>query len=180
MNFKKLFRCSPKKNVVTFPKGTVIACWSKNVIDKNGIGIKEWEGWALCDGREGRPDFRNRFLAGAGEEPSPIKLGTPGGRKKVKLTLDNLPKHTHVATIEKSGAHSHAKQKTAKADNDDNDGVGYYVGAREDESTSDEHLVTITDTDSAHDHEIKVSSTGKNLSFEIMPPYTGIYYMIKI
>ena len=32
-----------------------------NCFDSNGLGINDWEGWAICDGRNGTPDLRGRF-----------------------------------------------------------------------------------------------------------------------
>ena len=48
-------------------------------------------GFALCDGSNGTPDLRNRFLVGAG---STYKLGDKGGEEKHKLVSDELPKQT--------------------------------------------------------------------------------------
>ena len=47
------------------------------------------ENWALCDGKNGTPDLRDRFIAGAGKTYS---LGDTGGQYNIILTKDNLPK----------------------------------------------------------------------------------------
>lgn len=49
-------------------------------------------GWALCDGSNGTPDLRNRFVVGAGSTYSP---GNTGGRDKVTLSLAEMPSHFH-------------------------------------------------------------------------------------
>lgn len=50
-------------------------------------------GWALCDGRNGTPDLRDRFIVGAGREYS---VGDTGGAKEVTLTVDQIPPHSHT------------------------------------------------------------------------------------
>jgi hypothetical protein len=49
-------------------------------------------GWALCDGALGRPDLRDRFIIGAGQNYS---VGSTGGA------------HTKTLVTETAGAHSH-------------------------------------------------------------------------
>lgn len=51
-------------------------------------------GWALCDGDNGTPDMRGRFLIGA------------GGQYAVGAQVGSAS-HTHVATAEESGEHVH-------------------------------------------------------------------------
>src|SRR5690606_19438934 len=61
-------------------------------------------GWALCDGRNGTPDLRDKFIVGAGQS---YQVGNTGGRKEVTLTTSQLPTHTHTASISSSGTHNH-------------------------------------------------------------------------
>lgn len=63
----------------------VIVVWSGALVDIP-------EGWHLCDGAEGTPDMRNRFIVGAGDEYNP---GDVGG----------VNAHTHEFT---SDGHQHA------------------------------------------------------------------------
>lgn len=49
-------------------------------------------GWALCNGSNGTPDLRNRFVVGAGSTYSP---GNTGGLDKVTLSLAEMPSHFH-------------------------------------------------------------------------------------
>lgn len=53
-------------------------------------------GWALCDGRNGTPDLRDRFIVGAGREYS---VGDTGGANEVTLTIDQIPPHSHNITL---------------------------------------------------------------------------------
>ena len=48
-------------------------------------------GWALCDGQNGTPDLRDRFVLGAGGG-----LSATGGLASVTLTTNQLPAHAHT------------------------------------------------------------------------------------
>lgn len=51
------------------------------------------DGWALCDGTNGTPDLRGRFVLGYS---SSHKVGSTGGAETVTLTTAQMPKHTHT------------------------------------------------------------------------------------
>jgi hypothetical protein len=55
-------------------------------------------GWLLCDGENGTPDLRDRFVVGAG---SSYAVGATGGSKDAIVVS-----HTHTATVEDPG-HGH-------------------------------------------------------------------------
>lgn len=67
-----------------------------HVIKSNMImmwnGTKPPDGWLLCDGKNGTPDLRDRFIVGSGKSYS---LNNTGGQKDVTLSLDQMPSHTH-------------------------------------------------------------------------------------
>ena len=60
-------------------------------------GIIMWQepeipvGWLLCDGTNGTPDLRDRFVLGYGNR----NVGTVGGEERVTLTVDQIPSHNH-------------------------------------------------------------------------------------
>lgn len=62
------------------PSGTILPWYG------NSDSIPE--GYALCNGSNGTPDLRNRFLVGAG---SSYGLGNVGGANSVTLSKNNLP-----------------------------------------------------------------------------------------
>ena len=66
-------------------------------------------GWLLCDGSNGTPDLRNRFVMGAG---SSYAVGATGGATDVTLSTSNMPSHTHSlsasgTTSTESANHTH-------------------------------------------------------------------------
>lgn len=82
------------------PKG-VILLWS-------GSGASIPTGWALCNGSNGTPDLRSKFVIGAGGS---YAHGDTGGSNTVAITNDNLPSHHHsfsfTAQTAYTGNHIH-------------------------------------------------------------------------
>ena len=62
-------------------------------------------GWALCDGQNGTPDLRDRFIVGAGGS---YDVGDTGGAESVTLTVDQMPQHSHSASSKSAGSHTHS------------------------------------------------------------------------
>ena len=54
-------------------------------------------GWALCDGTNGTPDLRNRFIVGQG---STYSINSTGGLHEVTLTSAQMPSHEHSTNID--------------------------------------------------------------------------------
>ena len=58
----------------------------------DGQGIPD--GWVLCNGENGTPDLRDRFIVGSGNRYS---IGNTGGEDRVTLNIDQIPEHKHDA-----------------------------------------------------------------------------------
>jgi len=72
-------------------------------------------GWALCDGTNGTPDLRDRFVVGAGTTYAP---GNTGGANTVALSTAELPSHTHsdgTLAAASAGAHTHSFSATTSS-----------------------------------------------------------------
>jgi len=64
-------------------------------------------GWVLCDGNNGSPDLRDKFVLGAGNN---YPVGATGGEEEHLLTVQEMPKHSHGYT----------SRNIANADGNDN------------------------------------------------------------
>ena len=82
-----------------FPVGGIIM-WAGSTVP---------DGWALCNGENGTPDLRGRFIVGKHTDVDNeyVGVGTTGGINKVTLTEKQLPKHKHTGSASNSGSHSH-------------------------------------------------------------------------
>lgn len=83
-------RINPMKIVQrsAIPVG-MISLWS-------GSPIALPDGWVLCDGTNGTPDLRGRFIVGYNPNDTDYNaIGKVGGAKQVTLTIDQMPAHTH-------------------------------------------------------------------------------------
>jgi len=99
------------------------------------------DGWVLCDGNNGRPNLKNRFVVGAGDSYS---VNATGGSPTASLSVGNLPAHSHSYTTinyemspwpidhQNSGDRENmniiGRSQQTKTDNTDNTGSGSAFG----------------------------------------------------
>lgn len=57
-------------------------------------------GWVVCDGTNGTPDLRDKFVLGAGTTHT---VGDTSGSETVTLTREQMPKHNHTISLVKNG-----------------------------------------------------------------------------
>lgn len=84
----KLMRYSVESTASSVPQGSIIPWYGSSENIPNGF--------ALCDGKNGTPDLRDRFLVGAG---SSYALGNIGGAASVLLSEDNIANHRHLMFV---------------------------------------------------------------------------------
>lgn len=116
--------------------------------------------WALCDGSNGTPDLRDRFVVSVGDFHD---FNEEGGLNEVTVDKDNLPKHHHIywdTTWSEAGCKGRGPQcrkynsvgNKGDMDGDNVNFGGYY------------------DTD----------AVGGGKSHENRPPYYALTYIMKI
>jgi microcystin-dependent protein len=124
------------------------------------------DGWILCDGNNGSPDLRNRFLKGSANYND--GAGATGGQDTVTLSTSQLPNHTHSTDYHSSGNHSHSitvlQWPGGSEDCVENSGIGYG-----------------TSTDGSHSHgSTRTNDTGGSGSIENRPHYYEVAFIYKI
>lgn len=127
-----------------------IGMWSGSVIPN---------GWYLCDGTNGTPDLRNRFIVGSGGE---YTIGNTGGEKTHTLTVNEMPIHEHkISQLDKTGFNSSTMFTSSRV----------YAGVSDlsPESTSMYEKSVSTSTD----------STGGGQAHENRPPYYALAFIMK-
>ncbi|MGL5965316.1 MAG: phage baseplate protein [Fusobacteriaceae bacterium] len=135
------------------------------------LGFGRWEKFAA-----------GRVLVGTGtttdinNDTRTVVNEAKGGAYQAKLTLDNMPEHTHAGTgtADAAGQHTHSfpsgggssGPRKAVAIDSSNIGEADYVG----EFLNGKNAV---DSNGSHTHAVKVenSKTGKGTGFDIAPPY---------
>lgn len=165
------------------PKGAIIM-WSGSVSSIPN-------GWALCDGNNGTPDLRNRFIVGAGGE---YAVGDTGGAKEVTLTVDEIPAHTHSGTTGSAGSHTHSASTNSTGSHTHTytryssrpasmigSGQGWGGTSSVNTSSAGAHTHTVTvQSAGAHTHSFTTDSTGGGKAHENRPPYYALCFIMKL
>lgn len=155
-----------EKSIV--PKG-VILMWSGTPYDIPS-------GWALCDGQEGRPDLRGRFILGACPSNDVNRLNYThrvygavphiiDGKERYSITLatENLPKHTHTAE---------SKITCYKTQESGSDNQIWVVNNGNDVNLGSTNFFVSTN----------IGSTGEGKPYDMLitPPYYALCYIMKL
>jgi microcystin-dependent protein len=143
------------------PAGTIVM-WS-------GALASIPAGWAVCDGANGTPDLRDRFVLGAGSGENP---GETGGSNTRSLTINELPSHTHDFTTNTTGNHNHG----TRIENDDEFSRGSNKGGVDDTSSSGR---STTDAGN-HSHSGTTNATGAGAAFDTRPKYFKLVFIMKL
>lgn len=134
------------ENSVVLPSG-IIMLWS-------GAETAIPNGWLLCDGTNGTPDLRDKFVVGAGNGYS---VGDEGGEARHVLTKDEMPSHSHAI---KSDIDNSAYNQTWPA------WTEYTTGWTQ-QANSTKTAPTYTQT------------TGSDQAHNNLPPYYALCYIMK-
>lgn len=153
-------------------------------------------GWALCDGANGRPDLRGRFIIGAGGVYNP---GDTGGAESVTLTEAQMPAHTHAVNLntDQAAAHTHGVNdpghshpfsytRTVSASGDGNGPVFNELrilstNTQASATAAEDTGISIA-SGGAHTHAVSgtTGSRGGGAAHENRPPYFALAYIIRL
>jgi microcystin-dependent protein len=164
---------------------TVVAVPSGGIILWSGSVASIPAGWALCDGANGTPDLRDRFVVGAG---STYAVGNTGGAATVALSTTNLPAHAHTVNINsgnQSANHTHNFQPLAVLGGGGGlDGRAISGGPPQLGASTWEMLPATTTgvENQTHFHNVNGNTglTGSGTAHENRPPYYALCYIMNL
>lgn len=154
----KLMRYSVSTDASSVPKGSIIPWYG----DKANIP----DGFALCNGKNGTPDLRNRFIVGAGDT---YNLSNVGGKSVVNIKKENLPSDglSGFGYIV-NGVYFTWQSKFGKTSGK------YSQLSTVDGSNSWQSTVYFSPFDTV------LSNNWKSSAMENRPPYYALYYIMKL
>ncbi|NOQ74239.1 MAG: hypothetical protein GQ574_19680 [Crocinitomix sp.] len=174
------------------PMGVVVM-WSGNT---NNIPL----GWAMCNGKNGTPDLRGRFVLGEGKGINLTKRlnGDIGGKESITLTTDQIPAHKHTLSENNIGSIDNGggwldNQEIVKSISTSSSGLTtYYNDVYDGDEDTANHASTgstsaaITSvtpskisTTLRYKEGAKTDSTGGDISHDNMTPFFVLIYIMK-
>ena len=156
--------------------------------DAQGLGRKgsRFEGWQLCNGKNGSPDLQDRFIAAAGQA---YQMGDSGGSDQIPLTTEQLPAHSHTGQTAGSGAHQHyiegtdakglAKRKRTIPGQTTVD-MGYGGGSNADPNHMHWRGHVNTDSKPHHAHSFSTGPAGGGQAHENRPAFFVLAFIMKL
>lgn len=172
---------STKPESTAIPAG-IIVMWSGAIIDVPS-------GWYLCDGTNGTPNLRDRFVIGAG---STYSVAATGGSKDAIVGS-----HTHTATFSGNslGSHGHSvsdpghtheieRKGTRVSINDRNiahlpGGVSETTYANYTSLSSSTGISIGSASAGTPSGSVSVSTTGDSVTNANLPPYYALAFIMK-
>jgi microcystin-dependent protein len=107
--------------------------------------------WVLCDGSNGTPDLRNKFILGATDTNF---IGETGGNSSVTLSVQQIPAHNHNINI------------ITQSQNQ-------VIGSGFNQFQDPVALFNVT-------QEMPTSFEGSNQPINIMPPYYTLVFIMRL
>lgn len=139
---------------IIFTKGMIIAWF--------GRLTQIPEKWAICDGTQGTPDLRNRFIIGSQDD---VYLGKTGGTDKIIIKKSNLPKigKSYFSSDSHNGKYHHSSNGFIKEQG------RYSVGVK-----------SGNPDDWGSDLLIDLEEGMDSSPIDIMNPYYYLFYIMKL
>lgn len=170
-SLKQLALKSDIPNVSSIPSG-IITMWS-------GSSSNIPSGWLLCNGSNGTPDLRDRFIVGAGNS---YGVGNTGGAASVTLSTEQMPSHSHVINVSTSSLRTYFKNYNGGE-------LHPYISSQSTGSfgTTEGPLVLSTSTNKIYPASIvttgtmssSLGSSGGSQAHENRPSYYALCFIMK-
>lgn len=149
------------------PQG-LICMWSGSIYNIPG-------GWQLCDGQNGTPDLRSRFIIGASKpdyRPGgiPYDIGNTGGVDQVILSTNEMPSHNHHVYMGFFAEVGGCDQPIYN-ENGDVETTGRYGRGIGSKSTDDDNCM--------YTRSAGTNRSGGNMPHENRPPYYALAFIMK-
>jgi len=128
-------------------------------------------GWAICNGQNGTPDLRNKFIVSTG---SSYSLSAQGGENSVSLSTSEMPSHDHDADASVSDpGHSHQ----LKGGVDDSDSMPARVAPSD--QNSNLRTDAMNDATTGISVSVDIDNEGSGDAHENRPPYFALTFIMK-
>ena len=133
------------------------------------------DGWTLCDGNNGTPNLKDRFIVGAGGS---YNLGVNGGENFHILTINEMARHNHQpGTLSLSGGFNTQAPtvRTWGCFRNTNTGGSHHMGVNVDGGLWNSGVEFY-----ANGWQGEMSYAGLNVGHENRPPFYAVYYIMKV
>ena len=176
------------------PVGGIIM-WSGTIAEAEAL-----TNWAICDGQNGTPDLRDRFVLGVGSSvaASTASVDDTGGSNSITLTEGQMPSHNHNITDTghshgngtlsvTGGDHDHSYRRLTELTGNEDNGVpigntGSAGSSHENATTGDSGNLTLSITGSIGSNTTGIESEtqGNDESIDIRSKFLALCYIIRI
>ena len=132
-------------------------------------------GWYLCNGSNGTPDLRGRFVVGYSNNDSDYDVGDTGGAKDVILSAAQMPNHAHYfSTTTTGGNHVHQYIDQYVVINN-----GYRPWPASNNDCAQRNINTSGSGSHSHTITGTTNQEGGGAAHENRPPYYALCYIMK-
>ena len=155
------------------------------VVMWSGAGNTVPKGWAICDGNNGTPDLRGRFVlaSGQGRHHLPERgnltnrtAGNKAGEEQHTIALQEMPAHDHGGKTANDGAHTHWFPAWYADTGPLQPTETQKVMMRNNRVPMDPENVR----SDGSEHQHAIASSGGGQPFSLMPPYYVLAFIMRI
>jgi hypothetical protein len=151
-------------NATLFPTGGIIM-WSGTIATIPS-------GWALCNGSNGTPDLRDRFIVGATQDDAGVaKTNITGSLTQTGGSKDAIVvSHVHTGTTDSAGTHQHSYTYPTTFSEERGDGANVVWSGSQSVNTG---------AAGAHTHTFTTASSGSSGTNANLVPYFALAFIMK-